>query len=255
MDFKTLWTLRLYRLFAINSILDTFVYTNQQTMARFTRIDVVLKMREAGIVPIFYHKDPGICRSVIKACYEGGIRVFEFTNRGDFAHELFSELNKWAEKEVPELIMGAGSIVDPGTASIYIQLGANFIVSPILNAEIAKVCNRRKILWSPGCATLSEISYAEELGAEIVKIFPGSSVGGPDFVRSIKGPCPWTNIMPTGGVEPTLENLTEWFDAGVTCVGIGSNLITKDHVLKKNWAGLTKRVTAAVKVARMFHVD
>jgi 2-dehydro-3-deoxyphosphogluconate aldolase/(4S)-4-hydroxy-2-oxoglutarate aldolase len=152
-------------------------------------------------------------------------------------------------------VIGAGSIVDAGTASLYIQLGANFIVSPILNPEMAKVSNRRKVLWIPGCGTLSEIGYAEELGAEIVKIFPGSSVGGPDFVRAIKGPCPWTSIMPTGGVEPTLENLTEWFDAGVTCVGIGSNLITKDHIVKKNWSGLTKRVTAAVKVARMFHVD
>jgi 2-dehydro-3-deoxyphosphogluconate aldolase/(4S)-4-hydroxy-2-oxoglutarate aldolase len=224
-------------------------------MARFTRIDVILKMKEVGIVPIFYHKDPQTCRNVIKACYEGGIKVFEFTNRGDYAHELFSELNKWAEKEVPGLVMGAGSIVDEGTASLYLQLGANFIVSPVLNPAMARVSNRRKVLWIPGCGTLSEINYAEELGAEIVKIFPGSSVGGPDFVRAIKGPCPWTSIMPTGGVEPTLENLTEWFNAGVTCVGIGSNLITKDHVLKKNWTGLTKRVTAAVKVARMFHVE
>lgn len=227
----------------------------KNAMARFTRIDVIIKMREAGIVPVFYHKDPQICRNVIKACAEGGIKVFEFTNRGDFAHELFSDLNKWAEKEVPNLVMGAGSIVDAATAALYIQLGANFIVSPILNPEMARVCNRRKVLWTPGCGTLSEINYAEELGAEIVKIFPGSSVGGPDFVRAIKGPCPWTSIMPTGGVEPTLENLTEWFDAGVTCVGIGSNLITKDHILKKNWVGLTKRVSAAVKVARMFHVD
>jgi 2-dehydro-3-deoxyphosphogluconate aldolase / (4S)-4-hydroxy-2-oxoglutarate aldolase len=224
-------------------------------MARFTRIDVILNMREAGIVPIFYHKDPETCRNVIKACYNGGIKVFEFTNRGDYAHELFSELNKWAEKETPGLIMGAGSIVDGATAALYIQLGANFIVSPVLNAEMAKVCNRRKILWIPGCGTISEIGYAEELGAELVKIFPGSSVGGPDFVRAIKGPCPWTSVMPTGGVEPTLENLTEWFNAGVTCVGIGSNLITKEHILKKNWSGLTKRVTAAVKVARMFHVE
>jgi 2-dehydro-3-deoxyphosphogluconate aldolase/(4S)-4-hydroxy-2-oxoglutarate aldolase len=221
-------------------------------MARFTRIEVVIKMRESGIIPVFYHKDPEICRKVIKACADGGINVFEFTNRGDFAHELFSELNKWAEKEIPGLIMGAGSIVDSGTASLYIQLGANFIVSPILNAEMAKVCNRRKILWSPGCGSLSEINYAEELGAEIVKIFPGSSVGGPEFVKSVKGPCPWTSIMPTGGVEPTVENLRDWFEAGVTCVGIGSNLITKELIQKKDWEGLTKRVTTAVKIAHMF---
>jgi 2-dehydro-3-deoxyphosphogluconate aldolase / (4S)-4-hydroxy-2-oxoglutarate aldolase len=224
-------------------------------MARFSRIDVALKMRETGIIPVFYHKDAEVCREVIKACYAGGIRVFEFTNRGEFAHELFSELNKWAAKEVPEMIMGAGSIVDAGTTSLYIQLGANFIVSPVLNAEMAKVCNRRKILWSPGCGTLSEINFAEELGAEIVKIFPGSSVGGPDFVKAIKGPCPWTSIMPTGGVEPTLENLTEWFDAGVTCVGIGSNLITKEIVLKKNWKSLAGKVAGAVKIARMFSLD
>src|SRR5664280_1134059 len=221
-------------------------------MSRFTRIDVILTIREAGIVPIFYHKDREICRSVIKACSDSGIKVFEFTNRGDYAHELFGELNKWAEKEVPGLVLGAGSIVDAGTASLYIQLGANFIVSPVLNAEMAKVCNRRKLLWIPGCGTISEISYAEELGAEIVKIFPGSSVGGPDFVRAIKGPCPWTSIMPTGGVEPTVENLKEWFEAGVTCVGIGSNLITKEIVQKRDWEGLKKIVAGAIKIARMF---
>jgi len=224
-------------------------------MARFNRIDVIQKMRDPGIVPVFYHKDPDVCRNVIKACADGGITVFEFTNRGDYAHELFSDLNKWAEKEVPSLIMGVGSIVDAGTTSLYIQLGANFVVSPILNPEMAKVCNRRKILWSPGCGSLSEISYAEELGAEIVKIFPGFSLGGPDFVKAIKGPCPWTSIMPTGGVEPTLENLRDWFNAGVTCVGIGSNLITKELILKKNWEGLTKRITSAVKLARMLHID
>lgn len=221
-------------------------------MARYTRIDVILKMRDAGIVPIFYHKDPVVCRNVIKACFEGGIKVFEFTNRGDYAHELFSDLNKWAEKEFPELAMGAGSIVDAGTASLYIQLGANFIVSPVLNPEVGKVCNRRKILWSPGCGSLTEINYAEELGAEIVKIFPGSSVGGPDFVKAVKGPCPWTSIMPTGGVEPTVENLREWFESGATCVGIGSNLITKELIQKKDWQGLAKRIAGAVKIARMF---
>jgi 2-dehydro-3-deoxyphosphogluconate aldolase/(4S)-4-hydroxy-2-oxoglutarate aldolase len=223
-------------------------------MPRFSRIDVVLKMRETGIIPVFYHKDAGICKSVIKACFDGGIKVFEFTNRGDYAHELFGDLNRWAEKEAPGLIMGAGSIVDAGTASLYIQLGANFIVSPILNVEMSKVCNRRKVLWSPGCGSLTEISYAEELGAEIVKIFPGSSVGGPDFVKAVKGPCPWTSIMPTGGVEPTLENLREWFEAGVTCVGIGSNLITKQIIQKKDWTGLTKRVAGTVKIARMFQI-
>ncbi len=212
----------------------------------------MISMREAGIIPIFYHKDPTICRNVVKACYDGGIKVFEFTNRGDYAHELFSDLNKWAEKEVPDLVMGVGSVIDAGTASLYIQLGANFIVSPILNPDMAKVCNRRKILWSPGCGSASEISYAEELGAEIIKIFPGSSVGGPDFIKSLKGPCPWTSLMPTGGVEPTAENLKEWFEAGAICVGIGTNLITRELITKKDWKGLTKRVAAALKIAKMF---
>ncbi len=221
-------------------------------MARFSRINVVLKMRETGIVPVFYNKDAEVCRSVIKASYDGGIRVFEFTNRGDIANELFIELNKWAAKEIPEMIIGAGTVVDPATAAIYIQSGANFIVSPLLNQEMAKICNRRKILWVPGCGSLSEISQAEELGAEIVKIFPGSAIGGPDFVKAVKGPCPWTSIMPTGGVEPTTENLREWFEAGVTCVGMGSNLITKEIIQKKDWQGLTEKIAGALKIAGMY---
>lgn len=220
-------------------------------MARFTRTEVILRMREIGIVPIFYHKDAEICRNVIKACYEGGLKVFEFTNRGDFAHELFSELHKWAEKEIPDLMMGVGSVVDAGTTSLYIQLGANFVVSPLLNPDMAKACNRRKILWIPGCGSVSEIGYAEEFGADILKIFPGSSVGGPDFIKSIKGPCPWTSLMPTGGVEPTLENLKEWFDAGAVCVGIGTNLITKELIARKDWEGLKEKTDATVKIAQM----
>lgn len=224
-------------------------------MARFSRIDVVLKMRETGVVPIFYNKDIEICKNVIQAVYNGGIKVFEFTNRGDFASEMFSEINQWVAKDIPDMILGVGSVVDPATAAIYIQSGANFIVSPILNPEMAKICNRRKILWIPGCGSLSEINNAEELGAEIVKIFPGFSIGGPDFVKAVKGPCPWTSIMPTGGVEPTLENLSEWFEAGVTCVGIGSNLITKEIVQKKDWKGLTAKVAGVVKIARMFKIE
>jgi 2-dehydro-3-deoxyphosphogluconate aldolase/(4S)-4-hydroxy-2-oxoglutarate aldolase len=219
-------------------------------MARYSRIEVAVRMRETGIIPVFYNKDSGICRNVIKACYEGGVRVFEFTNRGDYAHELFSELNKWAENNYPDLIMGVGSVTDSGTSSLYIQLGANFIVSPILNPDMAKVCNRRKILWCPGCASLSEISYAEELGAEIVKIFPGSSVGGPAFVKAVKGPCPWTSIMPTGGVEPTMDNLKEWFSSGVTCVGIGSKLISGEMIQKEEWGLLTTKVGEAVNIVR-----
>jgi len=220
-------------------------------MAKYTRIDVILRIKDAGIVPVFYHRDIELCKGVIKSCFDGGLKVFEFTNRGDFANELFSELNKWAEREVPGMVLGAGSVIDQPTAAIYIQSGANFIVSPIMNPDMARICNRRKILWIPGCGSLTEIGQAEELGAEIVKIFPGLAAGGPDFIRAVKGPCPWTNIMPTGGVEPTLENIGEWFSAGATCVGIGSNLFTKDLVQGKDWKRLTKRVAATVKMVKM----
>ncbi len=219
-------------------------------MARFTRIEVVLKMKETGIIPVFYHSDAAIAKQVLKACYDGGVRVFEFTNRGDFAHEVFAELNRWAIRELPEMILGVGSVVDAGTASLYIQLGANFIVSPVLKEDMAIVCNRRKIAWSPGCGSLNDISRAEELGAEIVKIFPGSSVGGPKFVAAVKGPCPWSSIMPTGGVEPTEENLKAWFDAGVTCVGMGSNLFPKEVMASGEWSTITQKVQEAFSILK-----
>jgi 2-dehydro-3-deoxyphosphogluconate aldolase/(4S)-4-hydroxy-2-oxoglutarate aldolase len=219
-------------------------------MAKYTRIQVAMKMSETGMVPVFYHPDIHICKKVLKACYDGGVRVFEFTNRGDFAHEVFTELNKYALKELPEMILGIGSVVDAGTASLYIQLGANFVVSPVLDEEMAKVCNRRKILWTPGCGTLSEISYAEELGAEVVKIFPADSVGGSKFVESIKGPCPWTSIMPTGGVEPNEENLSKWFKAGAFCVGIGSQLITKEIIERQDYIALREKISVTMEIIR-----
>ncbi len=221
-------------------------------MARFTRIQVAVKMQETGMIPVFYSKDTELCKKVMKACYDGGARVFEFTNRGDFAHEVFSELSKYAAKELPELILGVGSVVDAGTASLYIQLGTNFIVSPIINEEMAKVCNRRKIAWSPGCGSVTEISRAEELGAEVVKIFPASQVGGPKFVEAVKGPCPWTSIMPTGGVDTSEENLSAWFKAGVTCVGMGSQLITKDIIAKGDFQKLTDECKKALEIIKKY---
>lgn len=221
-------------------------------MARFTRIQVALKMAETGMIPVFYHKDIEVCKKVLRACYEGGVRVFEFTNRGDFAHEVFTELNKYAAKELPEMILGVGSVVEAGTTSLYIQLGTNFIVSPILNEDMAKVCNRRKVLWSPGCGSVTEISKAEELGAEVVKIFPGSQVGGPKFVEAVKGPLPWSSIMPTGGVDTSEENLAAWFKAGVTCVGMGSQLVTKDIVEKGDFQKLTNECKKALEIIKKY---
>lgn len=199
-------------------------------------------MLETGLVPVFYNSDLQTAKDVLKACYEGGVKVFEFTNRGDYAHEVFGELNKYAAKELPELILGVGTVMDPGTCSLYIQLGANFIVSPVLKEEMARVCNVRKIMWIPGCGSLTEINRAEEAGAEVVKIFPATQVGGPKFVSAVKGPCPWTSIMPTGGVAPTEENLKAWFDAGVACVGMGSKLFTKEILSNKDFGGLKGKV-------------
>ena len=196
-------------------------------MATFTRIEVAQTMQETGMVPLFYHPDIEICKQVLSACYRGGARLLEFTNRGDFAHEVFGELNKYVRKELPEMILGVGSVTDAGAASLYLQLGANFVVTPVLREDIAIVCNRKKVLWSPGCGSLTEICRAEELGCEIVKLFPGG-IYGPSFVKAIKGPQPWTSIMPTGGVAPTRESLQGWFDAGVTCVGMGSKLMVKE---------------------------
>lgn len=218
-------------------------------MARFTRIQVATAMESAGLVPLFYHDDPEFAKEVLTACYKGGARLLEFTNRGDFAHEIFHEINKFAARELPDIILGVGSVPDAGTASLYIQLGANFVVTPVLREDVGRVCNRRKILWSPGCGSLSEIAQAEELGAEIIKIFPGSQLG-PGFVKAIKGPCPWTSIMPTGGVTATEDNLTAWFKAGVTCVGMGSKLITKEFLQTKNFDALEDHVQNTLTLIR-----
>ena len=201
-------------------------------MAQYSRLEVARVMHESGMVPLFYNPDIDLGKKVLKACYACGARLMEFTARGDFGFEVFSELNKYAIKELPGMIMGVGSITDAGAASLFMQMGANFIVTPSLREDIAMVCNRRKVLWSPGCGSLTEINKAEELGCEIVKLFPGSTYG-PAFVKAIKGPQPWTSIMPTGGVDTSKTNLKAWFDAGVTCVGMGSKLISKDIIANK----------------------
>ncbi|MUH34733.1 bifunctional 4-hydroxy-2-oxoglutarate aldolase/2-dehydro-3-deoxy-phosphogluconate aldolase [Zobellia amurskyensis] len=210
-------------------------------MAQYSRIEVANVMKDNGMVPLFYHPDVELGKKILQACYDGGARLMEFTARGDFAFEVFSELNKYAIKNLPGMIMGVGSITDAAAASFYMQMGANFIVTPSLREDIAVVCNRRKVLWSPGCGSLTEINNAEELGCEIVKLFPGD-LYGPGFVKGIKGPQPWTSIMPTGGVSTDEANLKGWFDAGVTCVGMGSKLISKEILANKDYAGLETKV-------------
>jgi 2-dehydro-3-deoxyphosphogluconate aldolase/(4S)-4-hydroxy-2-oxoglutarate aldolase len=219
-------------------------------MARHSRLQVLYAMKETGLVPVFYNADVEAAWKIVCACADGGAKIVEFTNRGDRAIAVFTQLAERRDKQRPELILGAGSICDAPTAALYIAAGADFVVGPLLDEETAKLCNRRKIPYLPGCGTLTEIHHAHILGVEICKIFPGKEVGGPGFVKSVKGPCPWTEIMPTGGVEPTEESLSAWFKAGIACTGIGSNLITKELVAAGDFAGLTKKVQVTLALIR-----
>ncbi|HOO19450.1 MAG TPA: bifunctional 4-hydroxy-2-oxoglutarate aldolase/2-dehydro-3-deoxy-phosphogluconate aldolase [Paludibacteraceae bacterium] len=214
---------------------------------KFSKIQVLTKMAETGIVPVFYNSNVETAKNVVKACYEGGIRAFEFTNRGEFAHEVFNEVVKYAEKECPEMIMGVGSVVDAPTAALYIQLGANFVVGPLFNPDVAKVCNRRLILYVPGCGSVTEIGFAQEAGCDLCKVFPGE-VLGPTFVKALKAPMPWSNLMVTGGVKPEENNLKSWFDAGVMCVGMGSNLFPTEMIKANNWQGITNLCITSLSI-------
>lgn len=213
-------------------------------MAKFDKISVLNKIGSTGMVPVFYHKDVEVAKSVVRACYEGGVRAFEFTNRGDFAHEVFAEVVKFAAVECPEMAIGVGSVVDPATAALYIQNGACFVVGPLFNPEISRVCNRRNIPYTPGCGTISEVGAAQEVGCDLCKVFPGD-VLGPKFVKGLMAPMPWTKLMVTGGVEPTCENLTAWFKAGVFCVGMGSKLFPKEKVVAQDWQYITDKCREA----------
>ena len=215
----------------------------------YTRIEVALKMEEIGFVPLFYHADAEVAKKVVKACYDGGARLLEFTHRGLFAQDVFHKLSTYCAQECPEMILGVGSVTDAATASLYMNMGAQFIVTPVFREDIARVCNRKKVLWAPGCGSLTEISTAEELGCEVVKLFPGS-IYGPEFVKAVKAPQPWTKIMPTGGVSATKENLSQWFKAGVTCVGLGSQLITKEIVSNANYVSLTAKTKEVLNIIK-----
>ncbi len=199
-------------------------------MARFDRLTVLNTILDGGMVPLFYHSSLDTARQVAAALANGGARVLEFTNRGDFAIEVFSALLQDCAKSSPDLVIGVGSVDDAPTAALYLAHGANFVVGPTFNEEVARLCNRRKVAYMPGCGSVNEIATAEEWGVEIVKVFPGESVGGPDFVKALLGPRPWTRAMPTGGVTLEEANLRAWFRAGVACVGMGSNLVRSDWV-------------------------
>ena len=219
-------------------------------MARHSRLEVLNAMKRTGLVPVFYNSDFETARDVVAACADGGAECVEFTNRGDRAINVFTKLAEYRDSQRPDIILGVGSICDAPTAAMYISAGTDFVVGPMLDEETAKLCNSRKISYSPGCGSVTEIQKAHIFGVEIVKIFPGDSVGGANFVKAIRGPCPWTEIMPTGGVSPTKESLSEWFNAGIACAGMGSKLITKELVAAKDWAGITKKVKEAIQLIK-----
>lgn len=210
-------------------------------MATYSKIEVLLKMHQNRVIPVFYNSDLENSKNVLKACYNGGIRLFEFTNRGDGALDIFKELMSYVQSECPEMILGVGSIVDAPTAALFVHYGANFVVGPCFNEEVARFCNRHQILYTPGCGSVTEIGYAQECGCELVKIFPAASVGGPAFVKDVLAPMPWSLIMATGAVEPEKDNLQSWFKAGTYCVGMGSKLFPKDVIAAKNWKYITEK--------------
>ena len=216
-------------------------------MAQFTRYEVLTEIYKSRMIPLFYNDDIEISKKIVQACYQGGARLLEFTHRGDFAHEVFRELISFANHSLPGMILGVGSVSDATSASYYLMNGANFIVTPVYREDIAIICNRRKVLWSPGCGSLTEISKAEEMGADLVKLFPGN-IYGPEFVKAVRGPQPWTHIMPTGGVTTEETNLKSWFDAGVSCVGLGSKLISKEIIDNQAYEELAKSVEKTLQL-------
>ncbi len=221
-------------------------------MAQYPRLQVISSMLETGLVPLFYHEDPQIAAKVIQACLDGGARCIEFTNRGDSAYYVFTELVRQFKND-PRLILGAGTILDSATSALFLQLGSNFIVGPTFNPDVARLCNRRMVAYMPGCATTTEISNAQELGVEICKVFPGEELGGPAFIQAVRAPLPWSKLMPTGGVNLDRENVSAWIKAGAACLGMGSKLISAKAVAAGDYsaiAGNVQKVLEWIQEAR-----
>ena len=216
-------------------------------MGRFNKLQTLNYINENKVVPVFYNSDVDISINVMKSLHNGGIKILEFTNRGDFALEVFNELEKYCQKNLPDMILGAGSISDETMANMYISSGSNFIVGPLTNKNVAIACNRKKVPYMPGCLTPTEISEAEELGCDVVKVFPADSVGGPNFIKSVLAPMPWSWIMPTGGVDMEEEGLKKWLSSGVFSVGMGSKLFTKEIIQNKDWALLESQCKKLVE--------
>jgi 2-dehydro-3-deoxyphosphogluconate aldolase/(4S)-4-hydroxy-2-oxoglutarate aldolase len=216
-------------------------------MARNSSSVVYQRITETPIVPLFFNADFGVAKQVLKACYDGGIRVFEFTNRGVEAPTIFAKLIEFCEKECPDLVLGIGTIYDAKQASEFIQMGADFMLQPFTTPEVGEICGKHDVPWMPGTMTLTEIRNAEVLGAKIVKIFPGNVVG-PGFVKAIKGPMPHSKIMVTGGVEPTHESMKSWFDAGAAVVGMGSQLFPPALIAKQDYQSISNTISDLIHI-------
>lgn len=214
------------------------------------RQEVLRKILEIRLMPLFYNEDAGVAIEVMKAVFEGGLGLMEFTNRGSKAMPVFEKLVRFKSDRYPDALLGIGSIVDASTASRYIQAGADFVVSPLLNREVLEACAGKGILHIPGCSTLTEIHQAERWGAELVKVFPAAQLGGPAYIKAIKGPCPWLSIVVTGGVKATAEDLKAYHDAGVEGFGLGSDLISGKLVSSGDYAGLSEKVRELVNFVR-----
>lgn len=200
-------------------------------------------------IPVFYYKDKDTCLNVMKSCLEAGLKIIEFTDRGEGAEENFKALLDLRDKNYPDVIVGIGSLFNSEETKNYINIGADFIVSPILDEGMAKACQEKGMLWIPGIGTTTEAYRASQLGAELIKMFPGN-VLGPGFAKSVLGPMPHLRLMPTGGVKPDEENLTEWYNSGVKTVGMGSQLLDKKFINSGDYAGLTESIKTAVSVAK-----
>ncbi len=213
-----------------------------------TKVQVLDQINQTPFFVFFSHGDLDVCEKVARACYDGGIRILEFTNRGKGAHDVFAELQPWIRSEFPDLMFGAGTIYHARDADLYINTGADFIVSPAVDEGVADACNRNNILWIPGCLTPTEIHRAEGLGASIIKIFPVVATGGPDYIRAMHGPSPHTRFMPTGQLKPSEDSLKPWLEAGAYCVGLGSGLVTREIIKSGNFSKLTRLCAETLQI-------
>ena len=204
---------------------------------------------EQGLIPLYFHPDPGTCIGVMKALYAGGVRVVEFTNRGAEAQENFEAMLKVRDKECKDLLLGIGTIKTKKDAKAFIRSGADFIIAPGMIEEVAETVHKEDMLWIPGCMTTTEIIKAEQAGASLIKLFPGNLLG-PGFMSAIRELFPDLLFMPTGGVDAEKENLSAWFKSGVSAVGMGSKLITKTVLEEKKYDELTAAAGAALQLIK-----